>query len=600
MPTRSSWSWADSPDQEMHNLDAGDSSEASMFTQTSLPSVSPLVQDESDTPEVEMIDLTQKEVISKRCKRKAFSRDGKCPKSLSFVSVDENGDCLIQYGARQPATMPVPSSKQPSPSEEPEFSVVDAIIKRNFTVGESLNPGADDYLDDKAFEEWLRTHQHIFSEEVPNEDELRAEDIVSEETIVDHLRSLVISPPGTPHPEPERLKSQRSVFAPQKWEMPSVRVGSVELKRGITVELSNGSFLHISSIWCAGFDVVIIKGYGMSRDAFCGTRLPDGRINELVWVNEVEEDLYRAGLESVLQEKDVSSVKCIREVVFTNAPYAELSFEHELAEQGLTKATVDLKTVRERGKLYCRWKFVQVQSRLKTSSEACIRLLTFDEAQDCGKFDEFGLRENWRGGKHPVARGSWKKEVIVAETGETMRFIPPRTSSRRYTIGDCFCGAGGISRGAVEAGLALRWAFDQDPDHIQVHQENFQGYGTQSYKMSDEEFIRRSRDERYYVDIVHFSPPCCAFSSANMHTNLVKDEVNQNALFSLYHLTQRLKPRIATVEETVGLMHRHKEWFDALICIFLTVGYSVRWKLIRCQDYGIPQSRIRLLLLAAA
>jgi len=52
--------------------------------------------------------------------------------------------------------------------------------------------------------------------------------------------------------------------------------------------------------------------------------------------------------------------------------------------------------------------------------------------------------------------------------------------------------------------------------------------------------------------------------------------MNEAALFSV-QLLEKTKPRIVTLEETAGLLSRHKPYFFTLINTFLSLGYSVRW-----------------------
>lgn len=75
--------------------------------------------------------------------------------------------------------------------------------------------------------------------------------------------------------------------------------------------------------------------------------------------------------------------------------------------------------------------------------------------------------------------------------------------------------------------------------------------------------------------------------------------MNEAALLSVWQLIEYLKPRVVTLEETEGLPSRHAEWFSLLINIFTSLGYSVRWKVVQCKEYGIPQTRKRLLIIAA-
>lgn len=458
-------------------------------------------------------------------------------------------------------------------NRESRIQAVDAAIERIFPVHHR-----------PIIDRQLRT-----SIQLNIEDDDKASEEVSEDAIENNLQSLVTSLPQWSIARPQPKLSQ---------QLPKRRLNAVEhkdlhLQQGTTVELYNGSFLRLDSILRNGCGTITIKGSRLIRDRDYGRKLPDGRLNELVWINEVDEDENQVGLESVLQEEAISNVKGVRQVIFTNSPWSELSYQHQLLEQGLSRDAVDVEHVEENEQLYCRWKSILVHSKAKSDAEACICALSEAEAEGIGKLDARDVRNNWQKEKNATGRVNHRATPynVLRETTER---------APQYTLGDCFCGAGGISRGAVQAGLRLAWGFDSDENAIQTHRHNFERYSTQSLSMDDEEFLESIKKKRYYADVVHYSPPCQPFSPANHNKNEERDFINQKALFSLHHLTERLKPRIVTIEETAGLMNRHTEWFDALISMFTSVGYSIRWKIVRCQRYGIPQSRVRLLLIAAA
>jgi DNA (cytosine-5)-methyltransferase 1 len=104
--------------------------------------------------------------------------------------------------------------------------------------------------------------------------------------------------------------------------------------------------------------------------------------------------------------------------------------------------------------------------------------------------------------------------------------------------------------------------------------------------------------EDIMVDILHFSPPCQTFSSAHTISS-ANDDANEACIFSTRELLARVKPRIATMEETSGLKDRHKEFLYATIHNFVDLGYSIRWKLLSCQDFGVPQKRKRLVIIGS-
>ncbi len=169
-----------------------------------------------------------------------------------------------------------------------------------------------------------------------------------------------------------------------------------------------------------------------------------------------------------------------------------------------------------------------------------------------------------------------------------------KANKQRYTFGDCFCGAGGMSRGAVSAGLRIKWAFDFNLPACQTYGLNF--FRTPIYNVWANEFSEAEGDHK--VDICHLSPPCQFFSDA--HTIQGKDDdMNTASLFAIFNLLDKAKPRIVTLEQTSGLIRRHPIFFNAVINMFTSRGFSVRWKVLNCADFGLPQRRTRLFIIAS-
>lgn len=177
--------------------------------------------------------------------------------------------------------------------------------------------------------------------------------------------------------------------------------------------------------------------------------------------------------------------------------------------------------------------------------------------------------------------------------------IPAACHERRYTFGDAFCGAGGTSRGAVMAGLRVKWGFDFELKACNSYALNF--YGATVYNLAADQFLSLPDPNQHLrVDVLHLSPPCCPYSRA--HTTPGKnDEINQAALFAVGPLLDKARPRIATLEEVDGLtLEKHKGFFTALIQIFTAREYSLRWKIFNLADFGLSQQRKRILMIASA
>ncbi|KAL9599634.1 MAG: hypothetical protein Q9219_003718 [cf. Caloplaca sp. 3 TL-2023] len=191
----------------------------------------------------------------------------------------------------------------------------------------------------------------------------------------------------------------------------------------------------------------------------------------------------------------------------------------------------------------------------------------------------------------PTRTGAAKVEV-----SNVKRDASAAKTKRKYTFGDSFCGAGGMSRAAHQAGLQIKYAFDFNDNACTSYEMNFPTAGLQCLSASD--FVQLETDTK--VDIAHFSPPCQFFSSA--HTIKGKDdEMNTASLFAVGELLTKSRPRVVTLEQTSSFVDRteHQGYLNALIQMFTCRGFSIRWRLLQCADYGLPQKRLRTFMIAS-
>lgn len=192
------------------------------------------------------------------------------------------------------------------------------------------------------------------------------------------------------------------------------------------------------------------------------------------------------------------------------------------------------------------------------------------------------------------------KSLKVSDGPKTVhsKSIPAVISGQRYTFGDAFCGAGGTSRGAIMAGLRVKWGFDFDLPACRTYARNF--FGATVYKLAADEFIfLPDTNQDLRVDILHLSPPCGYWSKAHT-TSGQHDEMNRATLFAIEQLLLKVKPRVVTLEEVDGLNDKNnKPYLASLIQQFTAQGYSVRWKIFNLADFGVSQPRKRILMIAS-
>ena len=166
--------------------------------------------------------------------------------------------------------------------------------------------------------------------------------------------------------------------------------------------------------------------------------------------------------------------------------------------------------------------------------------------------------------------------------------------SREITAISLFSGAGGDTLGMKNAGINVVGYVEFDSNAIKTHEYNFpdcKQIGKDITKITDDEF------EKYNVDIIFGGFPCQSFS----HGGKKKSNDKRGFLFQEFVRAARIiKPRFIIGENVQGLLSRKMEdgvlFIDKIIEEFTNIGYTMKYTLFNMKDYGIPQSRKRVII----
>ncbi|KAL6716754.1 hypothetical protein ACLMJK_006322 [Lecanora helva] len=376
---------------------------------------------------------------------------------------------------------------------------------------------------------------------------------------------------------------------------------------GKTVELRDGDFLRIDTITLVGGSVSL-QGIIFRRNKLLDGLLEFKRNEVTMLISEDENDerdIYQQSRQTI----QLTEVIRIRKLVKTNAPFPLHSYREADAGQ-------DKDYILHHGRLVCRTKLIADSKNkgylavlLDTETDSGYRVNPKQMRLDFrGETEKGGICSDWLTGEKEFddaermrsgsidILGFHRYEIQRAESVVDLT-VDRASNPRRYTLGDAFCGAGGVSRGAKAASFRVDWGFDFDPAAIESYRKNFHRARCEAIAAHD--FVTIIT-ENFKVDVLHMSPPCQTFSPYHVH-NGRNDELNQATFFAIEELLKKTKPRIVTLEETYGLtaMVKHQAWFRAMIQVFAKLGFSVRWKVVRLCDYGLPGPRRRLVLFAS-
>ena len=189
---------------------------------------------------------------------------------------------------------------------------------------------------------------------------------------------------------------------------------------------------------------------------------------------------------------------------------------------------------------------------------------------------------------------------------------PIRLEVRRPVAVDLFAGAGGLSLAFEQAGFDVVASVEYDPVHAAVHSYNFprteelcrdaaglSGGELRQAVMSGYAAHGGSTDWDGDVDAIIGGPPCQGFSLIGRR--LIDDQRNR-LVYEFFRLVSVLRPKYVVMENVPGMLSGgHSSILAELIAEFEEAGYNVLKPvgILNAADYGAPQNRRRLFLIAA-
>ena len=166
------------------------------------------------------------------------------------------------------------------------------------------------------------------------------------------------------------------------------------------------------------------------------------------------------------------------------------------------------------------------------------------------------------------------------------------------TAVDLFCGAGGLTRGLLDAGIDVVAGIDSNGECAYAYEHNNSAsFINESVTDIDPKTLIKLFGDNT-IRLLCGCAPCQTFSSMNQRNEAGrKVDSRWTLLLEFSRLIEGVKPEYVTMENVPGLLKT--DVFESFINTLEASGYSIDYKVINCSDYGIPQHRERLVLLAS-
>lgn len=167
-----------------------------------------------------------------------------------------------------------------------------------------------------------------------------------------------------------------------------------------------------------------------------------------------------------------------------------------------------------------------------------------------------------------------------------------------YSVIDLFCGIGGLTKGLELANLNVVAGIDNDDSCRFAYEKNNKSKFIHEDITNIDPQTLLGLFPKDDIKILVGCAPCQPFSKYTQRYRKSghKDD-KWKLLYSFSNIVDKLRPTVVSMENVPEL--KNEAVFNDFVTHLENKGYYCSWSIIYCPDYGVPQKRKRLVLLAS-
>ena len=163
---------------------------------------------------------------------------------------------------------------------------------------------------------------------------------------------------------------------------------------------------------------------------------------------------------------------------------------------------------------------------------------------------------------------------------------------------EAFAGGGGLAIGMREAGFRTVAAIEIEPHAAATFKANHPDtcvFRQDVKEVSGKELLKLASG---HVDVLAACPPCQGFSSLTSKWH--RPDSRNELVSEVGRLAREMMPRAIMMENVPGLEKKGRPLLEALVDELERLGYVTNCEVLQVANYGVPQRRRRLVLLAGS
>lgn len=169
---------------------------------------------------------------------------------------------------------------------------------------------------------------------------------------------------------------------------------------------------------------------------------------------------------------------------------------------------------------------------------------------------------------------------------------------------DLFAGGGGTSIGLKKTGFDVKYKVEMNKTACDTLNMNFPDSHVFCEDIAN--FLNSCQTQRVGVypkrsqsDYIHGSPPCQGFSAVNTGGG-ANDQQNNECTFKFLEVITYFQPSFVSMENVPGLVQdRNIDYLLRIVGGLLSMSYQVPTSIVNSKDFGDPQNRARVIILAS-